>query len=138
MMTASTVLAAMPMRMAPRTCRAIRTAISNRPTTNTSVGQPRRPPSAPSCSGVPLPARTKPASTKPISAMNSPIPAAIAFFSGAGMARKTAVRKPVSTSAVMTSPSITTMPIAAGHDIREATWKATKALRPRPVARANG
>jgi hypothetical protein len=30
------------------------------------------------------------------------------------------------------------MPIAAGHDIRLATWKATKAFSPRPVAIANG
>ena len=38
----------------------------------------------------------------------------------------------------MTRPSMTTMPIAAGQDICEATWKATKAFSPRPVASANG
>ena len=54
------------------------------------------------------------------------------------MARKTATRKPVSTSAVISRPSSTTIPIAAGHDIRVATWNATKALRPSPVASANG
>jgi hypothetical protein len=70
--------------------------------------------------------------------MNNPMPTAMALLSWAGMARNTATRKPVNTSTVMIRPSITTMPIAAGHDIRVATWKATKALSPSPVASANG
>ena len=35
-------------------------------------------------------------------------------------------------------PSSTTMPMAAGHDITAASWKATTAFRPRPAAIANG
>ncbi len=38
----------------------------------------------------------------------------------------------------MTSPSRTTTPMAAGHDIWDASWKATTPLRPRPAAMANG
>ncbi len=76
----------MPIRIAPLTRRSISTPMSSRPKTNTSVGQPRRLPSQPSCTGVPLPTRTMPPSAKPISAMNSPMPTAMALFSGAGMA----------------------------------------------------
>ena len=66
------------------------------------------------------------------------MPTAIAVLSWAGMARKTAIRKPVSTRPVMTRPSSTTRPIASGQDIREATATARNALSPRPVASAIG
>src|ERR671912_983085 len=54
------------------------------------------------------------------------------------MARNTATRKPVSTSAVMIRPSSTTRPIASAQDIWDATATARKALSPRPVASAIG
>ncbi len=82
--------------------------------------------------------RTKPASTKPISAMNRPMPTEIATLSCAGTAWKTAFRKPVSTSTRITRPSITTRPIASAQVIWLAIEKATKAFRPRPVASASG
>ena len=50
--------------------------------------------------------RTKPASTKPIRAMNRPMPTEIAILSWAGTAWKTASRKPVSTSTRMIRPSM--------------------------------
>ena len=78
------------------------------------------------------------ASTKPISAMNRPIPTEIATLSCWGTAWKTALRKPVSTSTRITMPSRTTRPIAAPHVDWRAIELATKALRPRPVASASG
>ena len=76
--------------------------------------------------------RTKPASTKPMKAMNRPIPTEIATFSCDGTAWKTAFRKPVSTSTRMTRPSITISPIAAAQVICGAIATATKAFRPEP------
>ena len=52
-----------------------------------------------------------------MSAMNRPMPTLIAVFSCAGMARKTASRKPVSTSNRMRMPSSTTSPMASAHVI---------------------
>ena len=54
------------------------------------------------------------------------------------MAFITASRRPVTTSSVMIRPSSTTMPMAVGHDITAASWKATTALSPSPAAIANG
>ena len=82
--------------------------------------------------------RTNPASTRPIRLMNRPMPTAIADFSAAGTARNTAVRNPVSTSATMIRPSITTRPIASGQVICGAMVTARRLLMPRPVAIANG
>ena len=82
--------------------------------------------------------RTKPASTKPISAMNRPMPTEIATLSWAGTAWKTASRKPVSTSTRITRPSITTRPIASAQVIWLAIENATNAFRPSPVASASG
>ena len=72
--------------------------------------------------------------------MNRPMPTLIAVLSWAGMALKTACRKPVSTSTVMMMPSRTTRPMASAQVISGslATPKVTKALRPRPVASASG
>ena len=53
--------------------------------------------------------RTKPASTKPMKARNSPIPTLMACLRGSGTASNTAWRNPVSTRTVITSPSITTI-----------------------------
>ncbi len=73
----------------------------------------------PSSTGTTPPAgrRTNPASTSAMSVRNSPIPTEIAILSCFGTARNTASRKPVSTSTVMISPSITTRPMASAHVI---------------------
>ena len=81
---------------------------------------------------------TKPASTNPMSAMNRPMPTEIATLSWVGMAWNTAVRKPVSTSTRMITPSMTTRPIASAQVISLAMAKATNALSPSPVASASG
>jgi hypothetical protein len=113
---------------------------STRPSTKTKVGHPLMKPSVPSCTGTGPVAvrRTKPASTKPMRAMNRPMPTEIATLSWVGTAWNTAVRKPVSTRMRMRMPSSTTRPIASAQVIWEAMAKATKALRPRPAARARG
>ena len=140
---ASTVVAAMEIRIAPRTWRTQSTMTRARPTPNTSTGHPASWPVCPSWTGTVVFAasgmrRTNPASTKPMSAMKRPMPTEIAIFSCAGTAWKTASRKPVSTSTRMTRPSITTRPIASAHVMSEAMENATKALSPRPVASARG
>ena len=140
---ANTVVTTMPMRMAPRVSRATSTAVSSRPTTNTTVGQPCSCPVGPSWSGTVVPAasgmrRTNPASTRPISAMNRPMPTLMAVLSCMGIALNTAVRSPTSTSTAMTTPSRTTSPIASSQLIWEAMENVTKAFSPSPVARANG
>ena len=117
--------------------------ISARPTAKTSTGQPSREPVAPSCTGTVVceasgMRRTKPASTRPISAMNRPMPTLIAVFSWVGTARNTALRKPVSTSTRITRPSRTTSPIASCQDMPEAIENATNAFSPSPVASASG
>ncbi len=113
------------------------------PTTNTNVGHDAIELSMPRPTGTVVPAasamrRTNPASTNPMNAMNSPIPTAIAAFSSGGTALNTAVRKPVTASSTITSPSITTRPIASGQLISGAMVTATSVLMPRPVAIANG
>ena len=96
----------------------------------------------PSSTGVAAPAgvRTNPASTRPMTVMNRPMPTLIAVFSWVGTARKTACRKPVSTSSRMMMPSMTTRPMASGHVIPGslATPNARNALSPSPVASASG
>ncbi|CAB4628077.1 unannotated protein [freshwater metagenome] len=106
----------------------------------TMIGHPISDVPLPSVTGTgPEPVlRTKPASTKPIKAINSPIPTEIATLSCAGTALKTAVLKPVSTSTRMMRPSSTTRPIASAHVIWEATPYATNVLSPSPVAIASG
>ncbi len=75
--------------------------MSRTPKTNTQVGHDAIEPLMPRPTGTVVPAasgmrRTNPASTRPMNAMNAPIPAAIAALSAAGIALNTAVRKPVS------------------------------------------
>ena len=130
-------------RMAPGTLRTHRAINSNIPKAKTRTGQPVSTPVAPSCTGTGVLAAsgmraTKPASTKPINAMKRPIPTEMAVFSDVGTAWKTAVRKPVSTSTRMITPSITTSPIASAHDIWLAIANATNAFSPSPAARASG
>ena len=137
---AKAVAEAIPIRIAPLTLRTISAIIRRVPKTNTTVGQPTRFPFTPRPTGTgPLAVRrTKPASTRPIRAMKRPIPTEIAILICGGTALNTATRKPVSTNTKMIKPSRTTRPIAAAHDIFDAIPTATKVLRPRPVARANG
>ena len=102
--------------------------VSSTPRQKTRTGQPERCPLAPSCTGT-LPSSpgmrvTKPASMKPMKAMNRPIPTLIACFSEDGMACMTASRSPVTTRTQMRMPSSTTSPIASGQLISGAIWKA--------------
>jgi hypothetical protein len=71
-------------------------------------------------------------------AMKRPIPTLMACLSARGTASKTRSRNPNRTRAVMTTPSTTTMPMAAGHDICAASWKATTPFSPSPAAMAIG
>ena len=140
---AITVVARIEIRIAPLTLSTHRAITSASPITNTTTGQPWRLPPLPSWTGTVVFAasgirRTNPASTKPISAMNRPMPTEIATFSWPGTAWKTAWRKPVSTSTRISRPSSTTRPIASAQVICEAMERATKAFRPSPVARASG
>ncbi len=139
-MIASTVVARIEIRMAPLTFFTHSAMTSIRPNTKTSTGHPPRTPPEPSSTGTgPTPVRrTKPASTRPMSAMNRPMPTLIAVFSSAGTAWNTAVRKPVSTSTRMIRPSRTTRPIASAQDMPDAMENATNALSPSPVASASG
>ncbi len=117
MITASTVEVMIEIISAPRTLRVISTIASSSPITKTSSGHPANDPLMPSSTGVARLAgiRTNPASTKPMKAMNRPMPTLIAVLSSIGTALNTAVRNPVSTSTRMIRPSSTTMPIASGH-----------------------
>ncbi len=108
----SAVAVTMAMRIAPGTLRTHSTNMSSSPATNTKVGQPVRDPSLPSWTGVPFAVVTNFALYRPRKAMNSPMPTAIAVLRKAGTASKTALRKPLSTSSRMTTPSMTTRPMA--------------------------
>ncbi len=137
------VVATMPISRPPRTLRATSTPISSTPMTKTKVGHDAIEPSMPSPTGTVVPAasgmrRTKPASTRPIMAMKAPIPAAMAALSSAGIALKTAVRKPVRANTTMMMPSMTTRPIASGQVTCGAMVTASRLLMPRPAAMANG
>src|SRR5205807_270160 len=80
------------------------------------------------------PGLTMPAAFIPMKSMKSPMPTPMARLSEAGMACMIASRSPVSTKPVMTTPSSTMTPMAAGHgSFKPATsWKATAALSPMP------
>ena len=89
---------------------------------------------------TPWPCFATPAFTKPMNAMNSPIPIPIDRLRSIGMAFSTASRKPVRTSTEMIRPSVTITPMASGQ-VRCAartSVNATNAFSPRPAANANG
>ncbi len=134
-MVAKIVEKTMPSRMAPFHLRASMMIVTTRPKIVTPTGTPTQ---SPSVTGVPLPATTRPPSTRPMKRMKKPMPMAIAFLSCSGMALKMASRKPVSTRMVMTMPSIRMMPMAPFMVRPPAATrlKATTALRPMPGARA--
>ena len=101
--------------MAPRVERTYRNSRMSRPMTKTSCGVVPSEPSRPSWTGVPEPGVTMWASTRPTKVMNRPMPTEMATRSSRGTARKSASRKPVSTSRVMMMPSMTIMPIVRGQ-----------------------
>ena len=123
--------------MAARLRSATKITVTNRPNTNVKIGQPASSPNTPKViSGTP--GRVIPASTKPISAMNKPMPAPIEYFSASGTAWNTAVRNPVRTKSKTITPSITTRPNACGQVMNGARPKAKNPLSPRPAAIAIG
>src|SRR5690625_3746240 len=144
-MLAKIVETTMPMRMAPGTLRTTRMAVNNNPTTKTRTGQPASSPSMPSPSGTVVPAasgtrRTNPEFTSPMRVMNKPMPTTMPVLIASGTARKTAVRNPVRTKTTMTSPAMTTSPMASGQ-VRSgvvAIVMAISELTPRPAAKPNG
>ena len=138
-MSATTVVATIPIRIPPGTFRATRMPMTTTPSRKISVGTDVMDPPSPSCTGGPPCVRfTKPESTKPMNAMNRPMPTVIAAFSGCGTAWKIAVRMPVAPNSTMSTPLITTRPIASGQVTWPTTETARKELMPRPAASANG
>ena len=116
-MTARMVVATMPMSSAPLTLRAMSTPMMSRPSTKMTVGMVLIDPPSPSCTGgaaTPL-ERTNPESTRPMNAMNRPMPTVIAVFSGAGTALKIISRRLVADSSTMIRPLMTTRPIASAQ-----------------------
>ena len=141
-MIARTVAPTMPMRMAPFTCRTSMTMIASRPTTKTSIGQPARNPPMPSSTGT---GPTRLPHEAGVDQADEGDEQADAHADGGLQLRRgrrgsTALRKPVSTRTVMMMPSMTTRPMASAQVMPGslAMPKATKALRPRPVASASG
>lgn len=106
---------------------------------NTSVGMVAMEPSVPSWTGGPPGVRvTNPESTKPMKAMNRPMPTVMAAFSSLGTALKMAVRAPVMPKRTIRMPLMTTRPMASGQVTSWMTETARKELMPRPAARPNG
>ena len=145
MTTAMMVLITMPMNSPPRTLRTTSPPQISRPRTKTRVGQVAIEPLIPRPTGTVVPAasgtrRTKPESTRPIMAMNRPIPTPIEAFKLAGIELKTASRKPVTARRTMMMPSMTTRPMASGQVSPSVATKvtATRVLMPRPAAMPNG
>ena len=139
MMIAATVATMMPMRMPPGIRRATRMPMSTSAKTKTSVGRDPIDPSWPSWTGGPAGVRvTKPALTKPMKAMKSPMPTVMAIFSACGTALKIAVRMPVAPRTTMMMPLMITSPIASAQVTSWTTETARKLFIPRPAARPKG
>ena len=144
-MTAKMVVVTMPMNRPPRTLRAARMPQVTRPTTKTTPDQLTMEPPTPKLTGTVVFMSsvlrvTKPESTTPTKAMNRPIPTVIADFRDAGMALKTASRKPETARITMMMPSMTTSPMASGQVSPSVETKvtATRVLMPRPAAIPKG
>ena len=137
---ARTVPPTSAMRIAPFTRSAMRTPPISSVRTNSSVGRDAtEPPTPRSTGGDGLPvAVTKPALTKPMKAMKSPMPTVMASFSCTGTASKIIFRRPVAASRTMITPLMTTSAIASGQLIEPTIENARNALMPRPAAKANG
>src|SRR5439155_11363213 len=128
----------MPMISAPFTRWATRTAVRSNPISAVFVTGSDRCPGA--TGGAPgPPGMTIRAFTRPMKAMNRPMPAPMARRRSRGMACMIASRRPAKTSNVVRTPSRTINPIAACHDPAcGATVKATIAFSPIPLASARG
>ncbi len=139
-MIATIVVPTMPMSSAPLTLRAMSVPMTTRPIRNTIVGRAATEPSSPSCSGGEafFVVRTNPESTRPMNAMNRPMPTVIAALSCAGTAVKIIVRMPVSARITITTPLMTTRPIASAQVTWCTTLTARNELIPRPAAMPNG
>ncbi len=136
---ASTVVKTIPRSSAPLIFFATSAAVTTKPMAKMSSGHDRKLWTI--VTGTPGgPGMTTPAFTKPISAMNRPIPMPMDRLRSIGIAFRTASRNPVSTRAVMTRPSVTITPIAWGQVSPLATTRvnATNAFSPSPAAMANG
>ena len=137
--SAAAVERRMPMRMAPRTLRTIKAAVTTSPKTAISAtgSRTRLALKVTLVTGL---ARTRFACPRPITVRNRPMPAAMPRFKSGGMARKTASRAPASTSSTTTTPSSTMTPMAVCHDSPAPFTMpyATAAFSPMPAAIANG
>jgi hypothetical protein len=133
MIVARIVVAMIPISRSPRTRRARSTIVKTRPNSVTKTGHVV---SGARSTTVPSPRTTRPELTRPMNAMKSPIPIAIAFFRSSGIASRIRSRMPVNTRIVTAIPSTTTSPIAAGNERPSPATRpnATTALRPRPGA----
>ena len=126
-----------PRMTAPRCRRATSTAATRMPAVAISGGPAVRSPSPIPVAGL---LTTTPASRRPTSVMNRPMPTPIASLSDIGTASMIAVRRPVSTriTAITASMTTTARPTCHGRSRPRMMSKATMALTPRPGASANG
>src|SRR5699024_299380 len=81
---------------------------------------------------------TNPEFTKPMKAINKPMPTVIATFRACGTALKIAVQIPVAPRTTITAPLMTTNPIASGQVTSCTTETARKLFIPSPAAKAKG
>ena len=144
-MNAITVVRTMAMKSPPGTFRMTMKEQIMRPMTKTSAGQVEIDPLIPRLTGTVVCAAsgtrvTNPPSTRPIMAMNMPMPTPIAAFIDCGMASKTAVRKPEMASRTMMMPSMTTRPMDSCQvsPLVATMLTPTKVFIPKPAAMAKG
>ena len=96
-LVATTVVATIPISSAPLTRRATSALVRSRPKTKSASDQERKfATMVTGGTGPGFACTTTPALTRPMNAMNSPIPIPIARFRSIGMAFSTASRKPAS------------------------------------------
>ncbi|MNV04132.1 hypothetical protein D3C71_944200 [compost metagenome] len=131
------VTARMPIRIAPRTRRASRIAISRKPPSASSGGAVLSGPSATSVSSLPM---ITPDFCSAMIARNRPIPATIADRNDAGMPDTSHARTPVSDSTRNTRPEMNTAASACcqGRPAAPTTVKAKNAFKPMPGAMPTG
>ncbi len=132
--TAMTVPETSPISSAALTLRTISTAVMTRVSTNRAVGIVAIDPPTPRPTGGELrPVEvTRPLSTKPMKAMNRPMPTVIAVLRASGTASKIIRRSPVTASSTMMSPLMTTRPIASGQVTPPTIPTARNELMPSP------
>ncbi len=135
---ATIVPVTMPIRMAPGRLRAWSMKISSRVPAKSRTGQPASSPAGPRVSGVASPGWTKPPLTRPMMAMNRPMPMVMPCLRASGIAFMIISRSPVTTSSMITTPYITHMPMACGQVICGTTCPAITPDTESPAARASG